>query len=203
MGQRVRMNLRAFILRLREDWIYCLGNHIIVLDSLIFQSCHFCSRFFWMAILKSERFFSSVNRWSGKDFGSSIGVLHEALKIAHTYTSFWRKFLWIRDGFLHYGFWDFLHILCAYYAERKFCHKYTHALSPVWNRPPIYTRIICEKNFAPDIYENCGAFRICGAIDWALVSLRLFISCFVCAVIVWIRSFLLIGRCQNLIVKAW
>ena len=46
IGQRVRMNLRAFILRLREDWIYCGGGHIIVLDSLIFQSCHFCSRFF-------------------------------------------------------------------------------------------------------------------------------------------------------------
>ena len=46
MGQRGRMNLRAFILRLREDRIYCGGGHIIVLDSLIFQSCHFCSRFF-------------------------------------------------------------------------------------------------------------------------------------------------------------
>lgn len=29
---------------------------------------------------------------------------------------------------------------------------------------PIYTRIICEKNFAPDIYENCGAFEICGRL---------------------------------------
>ena len=92
MGQRGRMNLRAFILRLREDRIYCLGNHIIVLDSLIFQSYHFCSRFFWMAILKSERFFSSVNHWSGKDLWSSIDVLHKAFKIAHTYTFLTKNF---------------------------------------------------------------------------------------------------------------
>ena len=46
MGAARKMDLRAFILRLREDWIYWRGDHIIVLDSLIFQSCHFCSRFF-------------------------------------------------------------------------------------------------------------------------------------------------------------
>lgn len=45
-GAARKMDLRAFILRLREDWVYCLGNHIIVLGSLIFQSCRFCSRFF-------------------------------------------------------------------------------------------------------------------------------------------------------------
>ena len=35
---------------------------------------------------------------------------------------------------------------------------------------PIYARIICEKNFAPDIYENCGAFEICGRLieRWCL-----------------------------------
>ena len=73
---------------------------------------------------------------------------------------FWRKIFMDSRQFFALWFWDFLHVLYAYYAERKFCHKYTHALSPVWNRPP-YTRIICEKNFAPDIYENCGAFEIC------------------------------------------
>ena len=61
----------------------------------------------------------------------------------------------------------------SYYAEWKFCHRYTHALSPVWNRPP-YTRIICEKNFAPDIYENCGAFEIC-ASDWLGVGIFVFV----------------------------
>ena len=54
-------------------------------------------------------------------------------------------------------------LIRAYYAERKFCRKYTHTLSPVWNRPP-YTRIIREKNFAPDIYKNCGAFEIGGRL---------------------------------------
>ena len=130
-----------------------------------------------MAILKSERFFSWVNRWSGKDFGSSIGVLHEAFKIAHTYTSFWRKFLWIRDGFLHYGFWDFLHILCAYYAERKFCHKYTHALSPVWNRPHI--RALYARKILPQIYMR-SAVRLKSVGDWLSVGILAFVCITFC-----------------------
>ena len=80
-----------------------------------------------------------------------------------TYIHFWRKIFMDSRQFFALLFWDFLRILYAYYAERKFCHKYTHALSPVWNRP-LYTRIICEKNFAPDIYENCGAFGIRGQL---------------------------------------
>ena len=31
---------------------------------------------------------------------------------------------------------------------------------------PIYTRIIREENFAPDIYKNCGAFEI----GWRLIE---------------------------------
>ena len=90
----------------------------------------------------------------------------------------------------------------AYYAERKFCHRYTHALSSVWNRPP-YTHIICEKNFAPDIYNNCGAFGICERLIERWYLCVRFVSCFVYGVIVWIRPFLLIGRCQSLVIKAW
>ena len=43
---------------------------------------------------------------------------------------------------------------------------------------PIYTRIICEKNFAPDIYKNCGAFEICGRLieRWYL-GVRLYHVC--------------------------
>ena len=135
--------------------------------------------------------------------GSSIGVLHEAFKIAHTYTSFWRKFLWIRDGFLHYDFEIFSIFSCAYYAERKFCHKYTHALSPVWNRP-LYIRALYARKISPQIYMRIAVrLKFVWAIDWALVSLRSFISCFIYAVIVWIGSFLLIGWCQSLVVKAW
>ena len=76
---------------------------------------------------------------------------------------FWRKIFMDSRQFLTLWFCDFLHVLYAYYAERKFCRKYTHALSPVWNRP-LYTRIIREENFAPDIYENCGAFEISGRL---------------------------------------
>lgn len=93
--------------------------------------------------------------------------------------------------------------ICAYYAERKFCHKYTHALSSVWNRPPIYAHYMREK-FRPDIYENCGAFRICWRLIERWYLCVRFVSCFVYGVIVWIRSFLLlIGWCQSLVIKAW
>ena len=168
-----KMNLRAFILRLREDRIYCGGDHIIVLDSLIFQSCHFCSRFFWVAILKSEGSFSSVNRWSGKWFGSSIDVLYEAFKIAHILRFLTKNFYRFETVFFALWFWDFPRILYAYYAEWKFCHKYTHALSPVWNRPP-YTRIICEKNFAPRyIWELAVRSESVG--DWLGVDIFAFV----------------------------
>ena len=74
------------------------------------------------------------------------------------------KFLWIRDSFFALWFLDFLHVLYAYYTERKFCHRYTRALSPVWNRPPIYTRIICEKNFAQIYMRIARAFEIGGQL---------------------------------------
>ena len=119
-----------------------------------------------------------------------------------THIHFWWKIFMDSRQFFALWFCDFLHVLYAYYVERKFRHKYTRALSPVWNRP-LYTRIICEKNFAPDIYEKLWCVRNPCVIDWAPVSLRSFVSCFVYAVIVWIRLFLLIGRCQNSIVKVW
>ena len=68
--------------------------------------------------------------------------------------------------------------LYVYYVEWKFCHRYTRALSPVWNRPP-YTRIIRERNFAPDIYENRGAFEIC-ASDWLGVDILAFVCIMFC-----------------------
>ena len=120
-----------------------------------------------------------------------------------THIHFWRKFFMDSRQFFALWFWDFLHVLYAYYAERKFCHKYTRSLSPVWNRPP-YTRIICEKNFAPQIYMRIAVrLESVWAIDWALVFWRSFVSCFVYAVIVWRKSFLLIGWCQSLVGKMW
>lgn len=92
--------------------------------------------------------------------GSSIGVLHEVLKSApHIYIFLAENFIDSRQ-FSRYDFGIFSAFLYVYYAEQKFCHKYTHALSPVWNRPPPYTRIIREENFAQIYMENCGAFGI-------------------------------------------
>ena len=119
-----------------------------------------------------------------------------------TYIRFWRKIFMDSRQFFALWFWDFPRILYAYYAERKFCHRYTRALSPVWNRPP-YTRIICEKNFAPRYIWGLRCVWNLWAIDWALVSWRSFVSCFVYVVIVWECCFLLIGRCQSLVIKAW
>ena len=45
-GQRVRMNLRAFILRLREDRIYCGGGHIIVFRFFDFSKLSFLFKIF-------------------------------------------------------------------------------------------------------------------------------------------------------------
>ena len=60
----------------------------------------------------------------------------------------------------------------AYYVERKFCHRYTRALSPVWNRPP-YTRIICEK-ISPQIYIII-AVRLESVGDWLSVGILVFV----------------------------
>ena len=46
MGAARKMDLRAFILRLREDRVYCGGDPIIVLDSLIFSKLSFLFKIF-------------------------------------------------------------------------------------------------------------------------------------------------------------
>ena len=73
-----------------------------------------------------------------------------------THIHFLTKIFYRFDTVFALWLWNFPHTLYAYYAERKFCHKYTHALSAVWNRPPIYAYYTREK-FRPDIYENRGA----------------------------------------------
>ena len=108
--------------------------------------------------------------------GSSIGVLHEALKIAHTYTFFDEKFLWIRDSFLHYDFGIFLVFYMRIMQSENFATN-IHAHYRQSETAP-YTRIIREKNFAPDIYEKLRCVRNPCAIDWVLISLRSFVSCF-------------------------
>ena len=92
-----------------------------------------------------------------------------------TYIHFLTKnFYGFETVFFALWFWDFLHVLYAYYAERKFCHRYTHALSPVWNRPPIYAHYMREK-FHPQIYIRI-AVRLKSVGDW----LSVYILAFVC-----------------------
>ena len=91
---------------------------------------------------------------------SSIDVLHEALKIAHTYTFFDENFLWIRDSFSHYDFVIFsVFYMRIMQSENFAANIHTHYRQS--ETAPLYTRIIREENFAPDIYEDCGAFGIC------------------------------------------
>ena len=135
-----------------------------------------------------------------KVLGSSIDVLHEDLK-SPTHIHFWRKIFMDSRQFFALWFLGFSPCFYAYYAERKFCHKYTHALSPVWNRPHI--RALYARKISPRYIWELRCVWNLWVIDWALVSWRSFVSRFVYAVIVWMRSFLLIGWCQNLVVKAW
>ena len=201
MGQRVKMDLRVVILRLREDRIYCGGGHIIVLDSLIFQSCHFCSRFFWVAILKSERFFSSVNRQSEKWLGSSIGVLHEAFKNRpHIYIFLTKNFYGFETVF---ALWllDFsLYFICVLCRVKILPHIYTRIIASL--KPPPYIRSLYAREISPRyIWEFRRIWNLC-ASDWLSVGILAFVCIiFVYAVIVWIRSFLLIGQLVD--VKIW
>ena len=91
---------------------------------------------------------------------SSIDVLHEAFKIAHTYTFFDEKFLWIRDSFLHYDFGIFSMFYMRIMQSENFATN-THAHYRQSETAPPYAHYTREK-FRPDIYENCGAFEICG-----------------------------------------
>ena len=111
-----------------------------------------------------------------KVLGSSIDVLHEDLK-SPTHIHFWRKIFMDSRQFFALWFLGFSPCFYAYYAERKFCHKYTHALSPVWNRPP-YTRIICEKNFAQIYMRIAVRLELVG--DWLSVGILAFVCITFC-----------------------
>ena len=84
--------------------------------------------------------------------GPSIDVLHEAFKIAHTYTFFLTKnFIDSRQFFLHYDFGIFsMFYMRIMQSENFAANIHTHYRQS--ETAPPYTRIICEKNFAPDIY---------------------------------------------------
>ena len=82
----------------------------------------------------------------GNGWGSSIGVLHEAFKIAHTYTFFGEKFLWIRDSFLHYGFGIFLVFYMRIMQSGNFATNiHTHYRQSETAPPYIYAHYMREK----------------------------------------------------------
>ena len=89
-----------------------------------------------------------------------------------THIHFWWKIFMDSRQFFALWFWDFLHVLYAYYAERKFCHKYTHALSPVWNRPHI--RALYARKISPQIYMRI-AVRLESVGDWLSVDIFTFV----------------------------
>ena len=134
--------------------------------------------------------------------GSSIDVLHEALKIAHTYIFFDENFYRFETVFciMILGFSPcFICVLCR---AKILPHIYTRIIASLKPPPYIYAHYMREK-FRLDIYENCGAFGICGRlIGGRYPCVRLY-HAFVYVVIVWIGLFSLIGRCQSLIVKVW
>ena len=136
-----------------------------------------------------------------------VGVEYRCItwrfKIAHTYTFLTKNFYGFETVFCIMVFGIFSMFLCVLCRAKILPQIYTRIIASL--KPPPYTRIICEKNFAPRyIYNNCGAVRICERLIERWYLCVRFVSCFICVVIVWIRSFLLlIGWCQSLVIKAW
>ena len=81
-------------------------------------------------------------------FGSSIDVLHEALKIAHTYTFLTENFIDSRQFFLHYDFWIFsVSYMRIMQSENFATDIHTHYRQSE-TAPYIYAHYMRE-NFAP------------------------------------------------------
>ena len=91
----------------------------------------------------------------------------------------------------------FICVLCRAKILPQIYTRIIASLKP----PPIYAHYTREK-FRPRYIWGLRCVWNRWAIDWVLISLRSFVSCFVYTVIVWIRTFLLIGWCQNLVVKS-
>ena len=114
----------------------------------------------------------------------------------HIYV-FWRKIFMDLIQFSHYDFVIFppLYFICVLCRAKILPQIYTRIIASL-KPPPIYAHYTRGK-FRHQIYMRI-AVRLESVGDWlTLVSLRSFVSCFVYVVIVWIKSFLLIGRCQN------
>ena len=105
-----------------------------------------------------------------------MDVLHKAFKIAHTYT------------FLTKNFYGFETVFCIMILEFSPCficvlcrakilpQIYTRIIASL--KPPPYTRIICEKNFA-QIYIRI-AVRLKSMGDWLSVGILAFVCIMFC-----------------------
>ena len=143
-----------------------------------FSKLSFLFKIFWAAILKSERFFSWVNLQSEKDFGSSVDVLHEDLKIAHTYTFFDEKFLWIRGSFLHYDFVIFSVFYMRIMQSENFATD-IHAHYRQSETAPLYMRALYARKISPQMYIRI-AVRLESVGDWLGVSVLAFFCIMFC-----------------------
>ena len=94
-----------------------------------------------------------------------------------THIHFMTKKIMDSRQFFALWFCDFLHVLYAYYAERQFCHRYTRALSPVWNRPHI--RALYARKLSPQIYMRI-AVRLKSVGDWLGVDIFAFVCIMFC-----------------------
>ena len=119
--------------------------------------------------------------------GSSIDVLHEAFKIAHTYTFFDEKFYRFEIVFCIMILWFFSYFICVLCRAKILPQIYTRIITSL-KPPPIYAHYMREK-FRPRYIWGLRCVWNLWAIDWVLISLRSFVSCFVYAVIVWRRPF--------------
>ena len=94
-----------------------------------------------------------------------------------THIHFWWKIFMDSRQFFALWFWDFLRILMRIMQRENFATNiHTHYRQS--ETAPIYAHYMREK-FRPDIYEDCGAFRIC-VCDWLSVGILAFICIMFC-----------------------
>ena len=94
--------------------------------------------------------------------------------------------------FLHYDFVIFsMFYMCIMQSENSATDIHTHYRQ---SETAPHTRALYARKISPQIYMGIAVrSESVRAIDLGLASWRSFVSRFVYAVIVWIRSFLLIG----------
>ena len=84
-----------------------------------------------------------------KVLGSSIGVLYESFKIAHTYTFLTKNFYGFETVFLHYDFGIFSVFYMRIMQSENFATN-IHTHYRQYETAPIYAHYMREK-FRPDI----------------------------------------------------